>query len=283
MKGQVAISITIRTATGSYTLAAEDGQHYPTLKNKADIRFNILADTLVKGVEKTLFAASTDELRPALTGVNISFVHGKAVFTATDASILSTFSYTANIDCEKSFIVPTKVLSLLLTSPKNETLEVYLDDKSIRFALNEEATLTSVLIDERYVDFQAVIPTANSNHLLVNRPMLVSALRRVIQLSDSITKSVKLSLSAGQCNISAEDTALAQKAFEELSCEYGGEPLDIGLMGGRLLDCLNRFDTSNVHLYFSTPNRAVLIRDHDVEPTDKNNLMLTMPIMLTNQ
>jgi DNA polymerase III sliding clamp (beta) subunit (PCNA family) len=118
--------------------------------------------------------------------------------------------------------------------------------------------------------------------LVIDRLLFLGALKRVIQLSNTITKSVKLSLTEGQCAITAEDADLGQNAYEILDCNYQHDTLEIGLVGSQVIDCINKFDTAEVHLYFSTSNRAVLIRDRAVDPADKQNLMLTMPIMLNH-
>jgi DNA polymerase-3 subunit beta len=273
-------NVEIKSPTGTFKLPAENGEDYPAISDKDQASFKIPAHTLVNGIEKTLFAASTDQLNPKFCGVNLSFDSGKALFTATNQHILSTFSYTANIEFNRSLIIPTKVLSILLSSPKAEEIQVSIGSNSITFQLSEETTLKSLLINERFVDYQSIIPTNNESHMIIDRALMLSALKRVIQLSNTITKSVKLTLSEGQCAISAEDVDLGQNAHEELPCQYQSEQLSIGLIGNQVIECINKFDTQEAHFYFSAPNRAVIIRDHEVAPTDKQNLMLTMPIML---
>lgn len=276
-------AVEIKSPTGTFKLPAENGEDYPTINDDQQIIFSMPTHTLLNGIEKTLFAASTDQLKPKFCGVNLSFDDGKALFTATNQHILSTFSYTANIECNRSIIIPTKVLSILLSSPKTDTVEVSIGSNSINFQLSEETTLRSLLINERFADYQGIIPINNESHMVIDRALMLNALKRVIQLSNTITKSVKLTLSTGQCAISAEDVDLGQNAHEELPCEYQSEPLSIGLIGNQVIECINKFDTQEAHFYFSTPQRAVIIRDHAVDPKDKHNLMLTMPIMLMTQ
>jgi DNA polymerase-3 subunit beta len=279
----LAYSVKIKSPSGSFTLPGEDGESYPNLKSEHEISFKIVADTLVKGVEKTLFAVGGNGLKPMYCGINISFEDGKAIFTATNGNMLSTFSYTANIECYRSFIVPSKVLSLLLAAPKSDEIMVSLDDRSIRLQLSDDTVLKSLLIDERYVDYQSVIPRANENHLSIDRQQMLSALKRVIQLSNQITKSVKVSLDNSVCTISSEDTDLGQDACETILCEYDGVPIEIGLVGNIVIECLSKFDTADAHFYFSTPQRAVIIRDRFAPSDDVQNLMLTMPVMLANR
>lgn len=106
-------TIRIVAGKGKYTIPAEDGSYYPGIANENPVKFDFDAETLIKGIEKTLFAVSTDTLKPALTGIYISFADGKVTFTGTNAHILSTFTYDVATSSDKDFIIPAKVLSII--------------------------------------------------------------------------------------------------------------------------------------------------------------------------
>ena len=76
--------------------------------------FTMTSNALVTGINKTLFAVSNDDLRPAMTGVFFELDKKFIQFVATDAHRLVRYKRT-DVSCPKSdsFIVPKKPLDLL--------------------------------------------------------------------------------------------------------------------------------------------------------------------------
>ena len=73
--------IEITSAYGKYKLAGENGIDFPTIPQAEEdaSAIKITASTLSQGIGKTLFATSSDELRPAMTGVYFQIEIGKSV------------------------------------------------------------------------------------------------------------------------------------------------------------------------------------------------------------
>ena len=76
---------------------------------------------LVTAINKTLFAVSNDDLRPAMTGVYFELTPTSIQFVATDAHRLVRYKRT-DVKCPKteSFIVPKKPLNLLKNASTNK-------------------------------------------------------------------------------------------------------------------------------------------------------------------
>ena len=63
-------AIELQTLNGKYKLSGEDGDDFPRIPEASDEKaVGISALTLGTAIARTLFAVSTDELRPAMTGV----------------------------------------------------------------------------------------------------------------------------------------------------------------------------------------------------------------------
>ena len=84
--------------------------------------FTMTSSALVTAINKSLFAVSNDDLRPAMTGVFFELDKKGITCVATDAHRLVRYKRT-DVSCPKTdtFIVPKKPLNLLKSAlPDNE-------------------------------------------------------------------------------------------------------------------------------------------------------------------
>ncbi len=74
--------------------------------------FTITSSALVTAINKTLFAVSNDDLRPAMTGVYFEMTKDALQFVSTDAHRLVRYKRT-DVSCPKtdSLIVPKKTFN----------------------------------------------------------------------------------------------------------------------------------------------------------------------------
>ena len=79
-------SIEINAGDGKYKLSGENGDDFPKIpvvENASSV--NLPASVLAEAINKTIFAVSNDELRPAMTGVFCQLTTTSLTFVATDA------------------------------------------------------------------------------------------------------------------------------------------------------------------------------------------------------
>jgi DNA polymerase-3 subunit beta len=275
----VVLDLEISCITGVYVIPVEDGTDYPQFHVKDSSSFNIDYDILVSGIKKTVFMCGQDKLRVAMTGLFLTFSNGQAVLTGCNGSALSTTSIANDFESDLQLIIPVTILSVLVSTPSKNVM-VIIGDRNIQFILDDKSVLKSVLIDERYPDYEAVIPVKNDKHVVINKSQFTGSLKRVSQFSE--TEAIKLTFESNKCMVSAENLKGAN-AHEEMSTQYSGEKIEIGMSGKLLLSCLSQIDIEEINLLLSTPNRAMLIRE-DVEISEsKSDLMLVMPCMLNTR
>lgn len=137
------------------------------------------------------------------------------------------------------------------------------------------------LVDERYPDYENVIPVDNENNMTIDRVEFLSSLRRIAIYANKTTHQVRLKLTGSELQISAEDLDFSNEANERLSCEHDGEDIEIGFNAKFLVEMLNNIGSKQVTLKFSAPNRAGLIVPSD-KGENEDILMLVMPVMLNN-
>ncbi len=275
--------IEITSAYGKYKLAGENGADYPQIPVPDEVdTVTAPALSLSEGVSKTLFATSSDELRPAMTGVYFQVDFSKLTLVATDAHKLVKFTLMdLQGEVTTNFIVPKKALNLLKGSLPN-TGEVTLSfNKANAFFAFDETSLICRLIDARYPDYNAVIPVDNPNVLTVQRSDFQSSLRRIAIYANKTTNQVIINVGDGSLQVRAQDLDFSNEATEQLACTYDGEPLQIGFNARFLVEMLGVLESDEVRLEMSTPTRAgILLPNEEIENQDV--LMLVMPVMLSN-
>lgn len=281
-------SATINTDNGRFKLAGENPIDFPKLPVVNKTRsVELSADALLSAINSTAFATSTDDLRPAMTGVFVNFEPDKATFVGTDGHRLIRYTRTdiqtpAGVEgavSPKSVIIPRKALQLLknaLNSGEQVTAGLGLGNASFTFGVT---TLVCRLIDERFPDYQNAIPTHNPNILTIGRSDLLNTLKRIMIYANRTTHQIRISIKGKKLTISAEDLDYANEANESLLCDYEGEDLDIGFNAKLMIEMLNNLSAKMVNLEMSAPNRAGLIIPLDKDENE-DILMLAMPVML---
>jgi DNA polymerase-3 subunit beta len=278
-------AIEISAGDGKYKLSGENADDFPKIPvvdNAASV--TILASVLAESINKTIFAVSNDELRPAMTGVYCHLSPESTTFVGTDAHKLVRYRRNdVKSEVEASLILPKKALSLLKSSLPSEDITVSIEYNSTSaFFKFGNIHLICRLIDERYPDYEAVIPTLNPNKLSIDRLQFLNSLRRVVIYANKTTHQVRLKIAGSELNISSEDLDFANEAHERLSCQFEGEDMEIGFNAKFLIEMLNNLDCEEVQLEMSTANRAGLLTPL-VSDESEDVLMLVMPVMLNNQ
>ncbi|MEO0734138.1 MAG: DNA polymerase III subunit beta [Bacteroidota bacterium] len=276
--------IEITSAYGKYKLAGENGEDYPDIPvaEEAD-EVSVSALSLLEGINKTLFATSTDELRPAMTGVFFQVDFSKLVMVATDAHKLVKYSLSdISGEVTSSFIVPKKALNLLKGAlPSTDEQVAVSFNKDNAFFTFGDTKLACRLIDARYPDYNAVIPVDNPNELLISRSDLQQSLKRIVIYANKTTNQVILTIADGSLTVSAQDLDFSNEATEQLACTYNGEPLTIGFNAKFLVEMLGVLEGEEVRLEMSTATRAGILLPTE-QGAGQEIMMLVMPVMLSN-
>lgn len=277
-------AIEINAGDGKYKLSGENGEDFPKIPvvdNASSV--SIPASVLAEAINKTIFAVSNDDLRPAMTGVYCQLSPQNITFVATDAHKLVRYRrMDTKSSAVASFILPKKALNLLKSSLPLEDVNVSIEYNSTSaFFRFGNINLICRLIDERYPDYEAVIPQTNPNNLTLDRGMFLNCLRRVVIFANKTTHQVRLKISGSELNISSEDVDFSNEAHERLSCQYEGEDMEIGFNAKFLIEMLGNLEGDEVTLEMSTPNRAGLLVPQ-TNNENENVLMLVMPVMLNS-
>ena len=283
-------SMEISSNDGKYTIAGQNPETYPQLPAKNEtVTVTIPASVIVNAINKTAFAASTDEMRQQMSGIYCELTPESATFVATDAHKLVRYRRTdVHSDELATFILPRKPITMVknILGSNKEEFDVTMEYNNINvFFSFDNFLIICRLVDGKYPNYEAAIPKDNPNKLTIDRSTFINALRRISLFANQATHQVRLSISEKELNISSEDLEFSNNAHETLPCSYDGDPMDIGFNAKFLTEMVSNLDTEHILIELSHPSRAGIIfpiNEDEEAAKGEDILMLVMPVMLAN-
>jgi DNA polymerase-3 subunit beta len=300
-------AVELRAARSKYRLAGENPVDFPRpgqseyKKSGGDVRqCQLLASTWADGLAVTLPFVGTDINRMSLTGVAIQAeADGALRLVSTDGFRVQMFRYAVPNESEElslpgaasgtTYVLPPDAASLLQGLLRDKAQQGAL----VRATLTPDycqlelpaGTLHCRLIDERYPDWQNVVPIRNEYQLILDRDEFLAAIGRAALYANEKTRQVRLSLGQGgredEFTLSAEDLDFSNEGSETVSAHYEGEPMQIGFNAAFLTQSLKVLPAGAVVLTFSTPNRGAMMRSADEPDTMLARVRgMLMPVQL---
>ena len=279
-------NIEINSDNGRYKLAGENATDFPKVPQVTDgYSIDLSSELLSNAISNTIFSTSTDELRPAMTGIFLKLSTSSCTFVSTDGHRLVKYirSDISGDEVDHEMILPRKSLNLLKsTLPSDKSSDVKLEfNASNAFFSFDNVKMVCRLIDERYPDYENVIPLDNSNNIVIDKSEVLSSLKRISIYANKTTNQVRFKISGGEILISAEDLDFSNEANERISCEHDGADIEIGFNAKFLIEILSNLNSTRVTFKLSEPNKAGLIIPDEMDEAE-DITMLVMPVMLND-
>ncbi|MEW6506727.1 MAG: DNA polymerase III subunit beta [Bacteroidota bacterium] len=279
--------INLITDTGKYVINYLDSDEFPDIptvtedKNIKEINEAVINGVeLRKAFEKTAFAMSKEEMRPAMMGTLFEFTDdGLRIVTTDGHRLVNMLKKSIKASINQQYVIPERAVSVLLKILDEKDVKIYLTKSYISFKLNDIELITR-LIAQKYPDYNSVIPLENEFLLKINTKEIHNAIKRMMLFSTSTTRRVKFSIRKESLEISAEDLDTGSSGEEKVVCEYTGEDLEIGFNSAYVNDVLNHMiDNEEIIFKLHSSTKAVII-----EPVEKKEnlelMMLLMPVRL---
>lgn len=271
-EGEIA---TITCGSGRYQVHGLPVAEFPELPQIAtDGETTYLpVESLLLGLDGSLFAASTDETKRILTGVHVTANADKLEFAATDGHRLAV----VNANCMAADDLPAasdggqpglevtipsralRELERMLNAQTEGAIAVRFDRSQMIFQ-SANQILTSRLLDGSYPNYRALIPSQFTRQITLERKLLISALERIAVLADQKNNIVKVSFnSTGQeisLSVEAPDVATGR---ESLPAQISGDDLDIAFNVKYLLDGLKAIDSSDIQLKLNNSTSPAIL------------------------
>ncbi|WP_099158966.1 DNA polymerase III subunit beta [Virgibacillus ndiopensis] len=274
------LKVTIRSGKAEFNLNGQDAEEYPHLpKLQTESSFKIPTDLMKSLIKQTVFAVSTMETRPILTGVHLKLENNNLTFTATDSHRLASREIPvpdANIEFP-SVVVPGKSLNELnkILDDTEELLEINVTNNQILFR-TKHLYFLSRLLDGNYPETSRLIPEQSKTVIHANTKELLHTIDRASLLAkEERNNVVKLVTNDNQFLEITSNSPEVGRVAEEIAVQsIEGEELKISFSSKYMLDALKAIENDEVKIEFTGAMRPFIIRPADGESI----LQLILPV-----
>lgn len=245
--------------------------------NKAVAFTTITGHVLSDLIGKTEFSVSSDEARVNLNGVLLEADGTNATMVSTDGHRLTKYTRPLEgLTLDKGIIIPRKgmvEIRRVLDRVPGE-VEIAVGDQHLYLRAGD-LLLSVKLNNVVFPPYKQVIPAAHKREVTVGRDELAGALRRAEVMAPEKTATVRLRLTEGTLELTADNPDLGV-AHQELSVQLEGEPLEAGFNARYLMQALDVVDSEDVKLQFQNELDPCVIKPAD----DTDFLAVVMPMRI---
>ena len=271
-------------ASGNSALPYFPADDYPDIATTgADaLKVEFPAESLVEGIQSTVYATADDEIRPAMNGIFFDLAPESTTLVASDSHKLICYTTKDVKASEKaSFILHKKPAGVLrsIIGKDVENVEIAFDSSTAQFTFGS-TTMVCRLVVGKYPKYRDVIPMNNANVLQIDRQLLLNTVKRVAVCANKASNHIKFTLKEGQLEISAQDLGFALAAYEKINCNYSGEELTIGFKSTFLTEILANMSCNTLVMKFADARRAALLLPAEEESETEKVCGILMPIMI---
>jgi len=280
-------TLNVRCGASNTEIKCIDAQEFPPLPIP-DMEGAILLNVadFKDMISQVVFAASVDEARPVLMGVQVIVEKDTVTMASADGFRLSVRKGTLSQPAEQPFtaIIPARALSELarVASDGNEVISMVIPKGRGQVVFRmKEVEVVSQLIDGTFPDFQQIIPHSYKSRTILSTPALLKACKQAEifarEGSNVARFNIKSSgeLEPGTVEISAQSEETGSNETV-VAATIDGVGLLIAFNVKYLREVLEVVKTPNVALETSAANAPGVVRPVG----DENFLHVIMPMHL---
>jgi DNA polymerase III subunit beta len=275
----------IETQGFSSKVLGMDATDFPKIPNSLDNPFVLPKNEFLGGLSQVMFATSTDETRPVLTGTLLILEKGSLILVATDGFRLSrkkvVLKNLKGSILEAKIVIPKGILGEIGRSGEDVSeifVEVREKEKQIVFGVGD-TVLSSRILEGDYPDFEKIIPASSSINVRLDKEELLRSVKLASIFAREAANIVKLKLEKDSITVFAESgTSGSQKTKVEARIEgYTGD-FEISFNYRFLEEFLHSVTGNEVKMEFTTADKAGVFGD----TSDPDYLHLIMPVRIQN-
>jgi len=254
----------ISTDQHKSTINGTSAEDYPVMpKIKKGNTWNISSEELKRALNQTVVAASNDDARPVLTGVNFQTDKGELYVVATDSYRLAEKKL-GKIESEMNILVPASSLQDLLRVIDNnqEDIQITNDDQQILFKTGDTELVTR-LIDGKFPDYKKLLPTKFETSATVSRSELTSLTKVSSLFARETGGSVILEVDEDSQEISVRSiTSQIGENSAKAAAKASGSG-QITLNSRFIIDALNAIEGEEVFIGFNQKLEPFILKKSD--------------------
>jgi DNA polymerase-3 subunit beta len=282
-------TLNVRSGTSNTDIKCIDAQEFPPITAPdldGGVAFEV-AD-LKEMIHQVVFAASTDDARPVLTGVLMTVEDKLVTLAAADGFRLSVRTITLPEPAGQSVdvIIPARALNELARvmgdGEEKVTMVLPPGRGQVVFSM-KDIELTSQLIEGAFPEFQQIVPTGYNTRTVISRDAFLKACKQAEIFARDGSHIARINISPGdelqpgsvEISAQSEETG-SSEAVVDATIE--GQPILIAFNVRFLREVLDVVDTPNVALETTASAAPGMI--HSLG--DDDFLHVIMPMHLGN-
>lgn len=265
-----------KTKSSFQTIQATE---FPKLyEEKGELLASIKLTELRKDASLVVFSASTDTVRPALSGILMKSEGEGFLFVGTDGYRLSLKHHagaTGGSLSEQELLVPARVLREVLSLKEiDEDISLYVAKNSNQVIFEQkDFLLIGRLIQGDFPKYEKIIPTDHGSQLSFDREELLKAVKICSIFAREAANIVKLTLQKDKVIVSSQTQSLGENTVD-VEATLVGEENEIAFNAKYLVDALSNIDKETLVFEMAGPLNPGVFKIKD----DTTFLHLIMPI-----
>lgn len=264
----------IRAGTSELQIAGMDPEEYPILPVlPEDQSFSMQSSDLKTMIRQTVFAISTSESTPILTGILWTLQNSTLKLVATDRHRLASRQIDLQTDVAfKNIVISGKSLNELskIMGDQNEMIDIIVADNQVLFKMGNLHFYTGIL-NGTYPDTTKVIPQTFKTELTLSTKLFMDAIDRAHLLSrEDRTNIVYLeTMDDGHVEISSSLSTLGKITEQCEVDELTGESIKISFNSKYMLDALKSIEPEDevLHIGFNGMISPIIIKPKNRQDT----------------
>ncbi len=222
----------ITTGKSRFSLVSMPVEEFPVFPDIETINtVSVPPELFRKGLMKTYFSIAKEDVNPTYAGLCLEKIKDsepKLRFVSTDTFRLTymeiPFPELEELQFESKIMVPRKAVIEMLKLSDSEKLFVGFDNQA-GVIKTENALLYVRLMENKFPQYQSLIPEKCEYKAIINKDELKDILKRIIVIMTEKTKVADFIFSSNCLSIKAENTSIGT-AEEEVEIEFVKEDGD---------------------------------------------------------
>ena len=272
------LKIRIYTDKNQYNLNCLDANDYPNMRIEEHKDPIVLKGDILKSlINQTVFAISTQELRPLLTGINVNITGDILVFIATDSYRLAkkNIKLSTPVTSDINIVIPGKnIIELEKIITDDENVEMHIFNNKVLFKYKNIKFQTN-LLSGTYPNTTNLIPTEFGIIAKVNKDDFMASVDRAALLTQGKDKNIiKMKIENKEMIINSYASEIG-KVEEKLFVDTDQSAnIDISFSSKYMLEALRTIKEDEILLLLTNDVKPIVIKSL----TDESLIQLILPI-----
>ena len=271
----------VRGGVAEFEVPAMLAGEYPMLPNPgAENTMTVKCGMLREMIEKTIYAVSQDDKKPAHTGELFVIEPGSLTIVALDGYRLAIIQRDVQCTRDIRIIIPAKTLQELLKimGGPDDDIKIDANRRYVVFTTNGY-TIMSRLIEGEFLNYKSVIPDGCRSKVVVDCKQFIDTIERAsLIITERLKNPLRITFAKDKITVRCQ-TTLGKVVDEFPPVKMEGDAVEIGFNNRYMLEALRNARSERVLLEINGPLSPVKMLPEE----GKDFIYLVLPVRFKNE